>query len=185
LTLVSSAPVCELCGSASRTPTASGSLRSIGPVSRVIPTSGKYQPLRKLTNAQVVESVALYQAGLSLSKVAARMGVSRQAMHDLLKRRIVLRGRIEALPRKSPTAIRQKRAATLKRYRARAARITRSQILAVFERDRTCRTCGDEATDVDHVLPVAHGGQTTLDNLQALCRPCHTAKTRMQLKGVV
>jgi 5-methylcytosine-specific restriction endonuclease McrA len=132
-----------------------------------------------------VESVALYQSGLSAGKVAERMGVSRQAMHDLLKRRIQLRDRVAALPRKDPTAVRRKRAATLKRYRSRAARITRAQIRAVVERDKTCRICGGEGTDVDHILPVAQGGQTDMENLQLLCNPCHIQKSRADRRGVV
>ena len=32
--------------------------------------------------------------------------------------------------------------------------------------------------DVDHVIPLALGGEDTDGNVQALCRPCHKAKTR-------
>jgi len=180
----SSEPVCVLCGSASRTPSASGFLPGTGLECPCTPMSGRSLPLRKLTREQVAESVALYQSGLSIGKVAERMGVTRQAMHDLLKRRIKLRDRVEALPRKDPTAIRRKRAATLKRYRSRAARITRAQIRAVMERDETCRACGREGTDVDHIVPVSRGGQTTLENLQLLCRLCHIEKSRADRKGV-
>jgi len=37
--------------------------------------------------------------------------------------------------------------------------------------------CGEVATQVDHIIELAIGGTNTLDNLQPLCRPCHTAKT--------
>ena len=47
--------------------------------------------LKKLSEADVAEAVALYQGVLSLADVAREYGVSRQAMHDLLKRRIELR----------------------------------------------------------------------------------------------
>jgi 5-methylcytosine-specific restriction endonuclease McrA len=97
---------------------------------------------------------------------------------DLLRRRTTMRDRIEALPRQEPTAIRRKRAATCKRYRARAARITAAQMKAVRERDQSCRTCGSPGTDFDHILAVALGGQTTLENLQLLCHPCHVQKSR-------
>lgn len=33
------------------------------------------------------------------------------------------------------------------------------------------------ATEVDHVVPKAHGGTDHPSNLQAICGPCHRAKT--------
>lgn len=33
------------------------------------------------------------------------------------------------------------------------------------------------ARDVDHIVPKAKGGADQLDNLQALCAPCHAHKT--------
>jgi 5-methylcytosine-specific restriction endonuclease McrA len=112
------------------------------------------------------------------------MGVSRQAMHDLLKRRIPLRDRIEALPRKERTAIREKRLNGLRRYRSKASRITAAQVRAVKERDRVCRMCGKAGTDIDHILPVGKGGQPEMDNLQLLCNPCHRQKTGDDWRGV-
>lgn len=47
--------------------------------------------LKKLCESDVVEAIALYQGGLSLADVAREYGVTRQSMHDLLKRRIELR----------------------------------------------------------------------------------------------
>ncbi len=141
-------------------------------------TSRKLQPPLKLSPRQVEEAVALYTEGLSLGKIAVQMSVSRQAMHDLLKRRIPLRDRIDALPRKDATAIRLKRAATLRRYRSRARRLLRAEILAVMDRDRMCRICGESGSDIDHVLAVALGGQTEMGNLQLLCRSCHKEKSR-------
>jgi predicted DNA-binding protein YlxM (UPF0122 family) len=47
--------------------------------------------LKKLTEEQAVECVRLYDAGLSLGKVAGYFGVSRQAMWDLLRRRTTIR----------------------------------------------------------------------------------------------
>ena len=143
----------------------------------------KYQPPRKLTAEQIVEAVEFYQGGQSLGMIALTMGVTRQAIHDLLKRRIILRDRIAALPRKEPTAIRRHRDINRKRYRARAARITAAQMRTVRERDQVCRACGTTGTDFDHILPVADGGQTTLDNLQLLCHPCHIVKSRRDWYG--
>jgi 5-methylcytosine-specific restriction endonuclease McrA len=48
---------------------------------------------------------------------------------------------------------------------------------AVLHRDNwTCRYCGDEATEVDHVAPRARGGATSPANLVAACRPCNKSK---------
>jgi len=49
----------------------------------------------------------------------------------------------------------------------------------VFERDGgSCVECGG-AFDLqyDHILPVAHGGATTLQNLQLLCADCNRRKS--------
>lgn len=43
-------------------------------------------------------------------------------------------------------------------------------------------TCTYRATEADHILPVAEGGTTTLDNGQAACPPCHRRKTLIEAK---
>ena len=51
----------------------------------------------------------------------------------------------------------------------------------ILNRDHhQCTTCGAPATTADHVLPVAEGGTHDEDNGQALCDPCHDAKTRAE-----
>jgi 5-methylcytosine-specific restriction endonuclease McrA len=49
---------------------------------------------------------------------------------------------------------------------------------AVFERDGgRCTQCGaDFDLQYDHVIPVALGGATRVDNLQLLCGECNRAK---------
>lgn len=47
--------------------------------------------LKKLTTDQVSSSVAMYETGSSLAEIAEYFEVSRQSMHDLLKRRTVMR----------------------------------------------------------------------------------------------
>lgn len=53
----------------------------------------------------------------------------------------------------------------------------------VFERDNyTCRACGKTPSEdgvklsPDHIIPVDWGGETTLENLQALCKMCNEGK---------
>lgn len=49
--------------------------------------------------------------------------------------------------------------------------------LKVLERDMwICRHCGERATQVDHLHPVAHGGNNTSSNLVASCAPCNQAR---------
>ena len=49
---------------------------------------------------------------------------------------------------------------------------------AVFRRDGgRCAACGsDELLQFDHVIPVAMGGASALENLQLLCAPCNRDK---------
>ena len=43
--------------------------------------------------------------------------------------------------------------------------------------DAKCTTCGsNQNLQFDHIIPVAKGGATTVDNLQLLCQPCNLAK---------
>ncbi len=56
----------------------------------------------------------------------------------------------------------------------RAWRALRAQILA---RDRhRCQQCGKPATHVDHIRPVASGGEDHPRNLRALCAECNLSK---------
>jgi len=40
-----------------------------------------------------------------------------------------------------------------------------------------CAICGSKAREVDHIIPVAQGGTDNDDNLQSLCKSCHSKKT--------
>lgn len=56
----------------------------------------------------------------------------------------------------------------------RAWRALRAQVLA---RDRwTCQLCGAPAEHVDHVCPVASGGEDHPSNLRATCADCNLSK---------
>ena len=53
---------------------------------------------------------------------------------------------------------------------------------SVLARSPLCVHCRAEgrvtaATEVDHIRPLAHGGTHAADNLQSLCKSCHSKKT--------
>lgn len=45
-----------------------------------------------------------------------------------------------------------------------------------------CQACGKvgQRLECDHVIPLDAGGADHVDNMQALCRDCHHAKTRKE-----
>jgi HNH endonuclease len=50
---------------------------------------------------------------------------------------------------------------------------------AILEADRhRCRRCGAmQNLEVDHIVPIGHGGESTFENGQTLCHECHSRKT--------
>lgn len=62
--------------------------------------------------------------------------------------------------------------------RVRRTSLTRQLRRAVFERDDgQCVECGSTFDlQYDHIIPVAKGGATSLENLQLLCSACNQAK---------
>lgn len=55
----------------------------------------------------------------------------------------------------------------------------RKRELILIRDNYTCRVCGLTTKDieVDHIINVAQGGTDDEGNLQAICIPCHKAKT--------
>lgn len=50
--------------------------------------------------------------------------------------------------------------------------------IRILDRDYwQCRSCGNKATDVDHIIAKNKGGTDDPENLQALCHKCHSRKT--------
>lgn len=75
--------------------------------------------------------------------------------------------------------VRAKDAARTRLYRASGGGAISAQLRAqVFERDgHLCCDCGvTERLECDHIHPVSKGGETTLQNLQTLCKPCNARK---------
>lgn len=63
------------------------------------------------------------------------------------------------------------------------AHISKTLKYLVFDRDNfTCQACGRSVAEdhiklsPDHIVPVDWGGETSFDNLQALCRECNEGK---------
>ena len=90
------------------------------------------------------------------------------------------------------TAAGEARRREITRIQNRARGVLRGLRPVVFERDGyACQHCGllaapqrfDETHQlvgvglvVDHVIPLARGGETSLENLRALCWTCNSAK---------
>lgn len=55
---------------------------------------------------------------------------------------------------------------------------------AILTQDDTCHVCNLPGADqVDHVIPLAHGGTDTRDNLKPIhSRPCHQNKTQAEAR---
>ena len=59
----------------------------------------------------------------------------------------------------------------------------------ILKRDKgLCQPCMklgllSTANTVDHIIPKAEGGTDDANNLQAICDPCHNAKTRQESQG--
>jgi 5-methylcytosine-specific restriction protein A len=69
-------------------------------------------------------------------------------------------------------------------YTRKWAKIRRAHLF----REPMCRHCAANgyvvaAEHVDHIVPLSRGGTHEPDNLQALCRACHSAKTATEDGG--
>ncbi|WP_461296324.1 HNH endonuclease [Streptomyces harbinensis] len=74
---------------------------------------------------------------------------------------------------------RRKRRAVIAQGNGAAAKLRRTLRRAGRADCARCRfTFLASALDVDHITPIAHGGEDTDGNVQPLCRTCHRLKTR-------
>jgi len=58
----------------------------------------------------------------------------------------------------------------------------RQRTILWADQDGLCAICGQDLSDrfeVDHIQPFSKRGNTALWNLQAICIPCHQAKTKV------
>ena len=65
--------------------------------------------------------------------------------------------------------------------RVERGRVSNEMRRKIYERDNyRCRCCGRNQNEVDleidHIVPIAKGGKSTLDNLQTLCAECNKRK---------
>ena len=51
----------------------------------------------------------------------------------------------------------------------------------LLRRDPVCKICNrNPSTETDHIIPKVEGGTEHPDNLQGLCKTCHSRKTRRE-----
>ena len=125
--------------------------------------------LKKLTEEQAVESVRMYDAGLSLGPIAEYFDVTRQAMWDLLRRRTTMRPQ-------------QRRGRDNHFYRggsladAKAHNLTEYAIqCGVLVRRDTCEQCGrfGKGSDGRDLVQAHHSDYNKPLDVMWLCSRCH------------
>ena len=57
---------------------------------------------------------------------------------------------------------------------------TRKEFLVMHPR---CTECGQQATEVDHIVPIADGGTNEWTNLRAMCKRDHSQRTAREGGG--
>lgn len=66
--------------------------------------------------------------------------------------------------------------------RKRRARLREADVFEISEKDlrrimsAPCAHCGEPSEQLDHVIPLARGGNHSVGNLQGLCRTCNARK---------
>ncbi len=125
-------------------------------------------PLKKLTQEKVQEAIRLYESGLGLQPIAAFLGITRQGLWDVLRRRIKLRP--------------QKRAGKDNHfYRGTKSDGKAHNLLeyalktGIVQRKDACEECGDSGTFKDGRAKVHahHDDYSKPLEVRWLCQPCH------------
>jgi len=64
--------------------------------------------------------------------------------------------------------------------------VERVKRIKIVEQNNTCEKCNKRFTkgllEIDHIFPISLGGSNDVDNLQILCKGCHSIKTRKDFK---
>ena len=62
--------------------------------------------------------------------------------------------------------------------RVERGKVTNRMRFAIYQRDgNRCRKCGSRYNlEIDHIIPIAKGGKSTMNNLQTLCHRCNVKK---------
>lgn len=65
--------------------------------------------------------------------------------------------------------------------RVERGKVSNKMRFAIYRRDgNRCRNCGISGSranlEIDHIIPIAKGGKSTMDNLQTLCHRCNVNK---------
>lgn len=128
--------------------------------------SGK---LKKLTDEQVIESIKMYESGLSLQKIGDYFGVSRQSMWDLLKRRIELRDNKKIAEENNfyrGGILKDEKAQNILEYAIRKGTIKRLS---------KCEICGDVGTFKDGRTKIQahHSDYNKPLDVIWMCQKCH------------
>jgi len=127
--------------------------------------------LKKMKPEQVLEAIAMYEAGLSLQDVGAYFSVTRQGMWDLLRRRITLRsqkrvGKDNHFHRGGKTM--DKRAQHL---------VEKAVSKGVLHRPEACSECdgSQEYKDGRSSIQAHHDDYNKPLDVRWLCQKCHFA----------
>lgn len=116
-----------------------------------------------------------------------RPGVSGSDMRRAMAPRLqTLRPRVQTLGANPRGWLQTSAASTT--ARGYGAAWQRARKLALERDCGLCQVCARAgrvtvATAVDHILPKSRGGTDELGNLQAICTPCHRAKTQTESRG--
>lgn len=57
----------------------------------------------------------------------------------------------------------------------------KQRLIIAVRQDFKCNICGcklGKSFEVDHIIPFSLGGETKLNNLQGVCKLCHSLKTK-------
>jgi 5-methylcytosine-specific restriction endonuclease McrA len=70
-------------------------------------------------------------------------------------------------------------------YRKRFSKSKRQELI---EKNESCPICGHDLlidfSHVDHIIPLALGGDNAEENLQVVCHECHKRKTKKDIKNI-